>query len=273
MSNFAASYVPPQPPQQTPSQPSRNGLAVAGFVLGLLGFIGCFVPFVNFFALLLGLFGLILGGIGLANAKKAQNGKGLAISGIVLGALAIIVGLIVNFVTAKALLDDEDATASPNPSVSKPGDNETATPHPTVTIPPVTKPTDDPAETPEDNEESDYHVVIGGAQMAKDLDGKLALIVSYTFTNNSDKASRFTLSVTDDAFQNGVELSSTALSPEDYDKYQIDISASIKEIEPGETIEVNEVYILLDDSPITIKVHETFSLNRNLLATKIFSVK
>jgi hypothetical protein len=77
------SYPPTMPPQQpyVPQPPQKtNGLAIAGFVTSLL----C-----------MGLVGLILSIVGLSQIKKdpSQGGKGLAIAGIVLGALGIVAGI------------------------------------------------------------------------------------------------------------------------------------------------------------------------------------
>lgn len=90
---------PPAPPPVTPA-PSpatgSNGLATAGFVLGLLGFLGSFIPVINVVGIVLGLLGAILAGVGLAVSKRANVGKGLALAGLILGLLAIVIAIAIN---------------------------------------------------------------------------------------------------------------------------------------------------------------------------------
>lgn len=58
-----------------------NGLAIASFILSLVG---------------LGVIGLVLGIIALNQIKKTgEQGKGFAITGIVLGVLSVLAGIIV----------------------------------------------------------------------------------------------------------------------------------------------------------------------------------
>ena len=78
-------YVPPQP--VTP----KNGFGIAALVLavvGLLGVVTVFAPIV------LGAIAVVTGAVGRGRVKRgiADNG-GVAIAGIVLGGLAIVVGL------------------------------------------------------------------------------------------------------------------------------------------------------------------------------------
>jgi hypothetical protein len=86
-------YGPPppgygQPPgspygqwQPYPQQRRTNGLAIAALVCGILG--GCFG--------ITGIVAIVLGAVALGQIKQSgQEGKGLAIAGIVLGALWIV---------------------------------------------------------------------------------------------------------------------------------------------------------------------------------------
>jgi len=67
------------------------GLAVASLVLGILGIITSFILVGG----LLGLLAVILGFIALGKAKRGEaGGRGLAIGGIVAGALALLLALV-----------------------------------------------------------------------------------------------------------------------------------------------------------------------------------
>ncbi len=85
-------FTPAAPYAQAPASGS-NGLAVAALVVGILSLLGLFcfgVP-----GLLLGIIAIVLGVLGIkkANTMPGQPQKGLAIGGIVTGAIGLLVGL------------------------------------------------------------------------------------------------------------------------------------------------------------------------------------
>ena len=72
-----------------PQGPGK-GLAIAALVLGIVGILGiavAFIPFAGFAAILVPIVAIVLGVIALA---KKKPGKGLAITGTVLGAVALV---------------------------------------------------------------------------------------------------------------------------------------------------------------------------------------
>ena len=83
---------PQQPYGQQPygQQPS-NGLGIAALVAGILALLGCAIPFVGLFP---GIAALVLGILGRNRAKSgaATNG-GMALAGIIMGAINIVVGI------------------------------------------------------------------------------------------------------------------------------------------------------------------------------------
>ncbi|WP_409329591.1 DUF4190 domain-containing protein [Trujillonella humicola] len=68
------------PPAGTRQQ--GNGLAIAGFVCGLVGLL--------FFSVILGPLAIVFGGIGLNRAQRGAPHKGLSIAAIVLGVVDLI---------------------------------------------------------------------------------------------------------------------------------------------------------------------------------------
>lgn len=114
-----------------------------------------------------------------------------------------------------------------------------------------------------------FAVTIDGSSKIKDYEGKPALVVDFTFTNNDDEAASFMVSVSDKAFQNGVELDRAIAM--DTDAY--DAGPSMKEIKPGATVQVQSAYLLVDDSDVTVEVTELFSFSDAMLATTVISVK
>ena len=92
-----------------PAQQQKNGLALAAMILGIIGLLGILTIVGGF---IFGLIALILGIVGLRKADKITGPgarRGMAISGIVMGAIATILSglmLIFGFSFAKQLMDD-----------------------------------------------------------------------------------------------------------------------------------------------------------------------
>ena len=108
--DMTSSYPNAQPIQTAPvimsSQPMpakrTNGVAIAGFVLGIFAFLFCLVPVVG---MVLGIVGLILSIIGISKKKTCSSGGGLAITGLILsifGVMGLIMMLGINAYSNKA---------------------------------------------------------------------------------------------------------------------------------------------------------------------------
>ena len=111
---------------------------------------------------------------------------------------------------------------------------------------------------------SDYDVSIVSSELTSDYSGSPALMVTYSFTNNSDKAKSFSVALSDKCFQNGVQLDSAIIKEVD--------TTSFNEIKPGVTTEVVHAYVLADQSVVTVEVEELFSLSDELLLNEEISV-
>ncbi len=121
MQNYGApqnSGMPPVPPVQMMPQPApaprrtqdnrpTNGLAVAGLSLGIIGFVFSLIPFFGTIGLILGIVGLTLSIIAIVQTGPARptRGRGMAITGTILSALAVIATVIM-FIFAFILLVD-----------------------------------------------------------------------------------------------------------------------------------------------------------------------
>jgi hypothetical protein len=115
--------APPSAPVDAPK--GSNGLAVAGFILGLLGLLGSFIPVVNIGAIILAVIGMVLAGIGLARSKAARSGKGLAIAGLILGALAIVIAIAIDAAVGSAF-HKATSTSVDTSTVKTPGASTSA---------------------------------------------------------------------------------------------------------------------------------------------------
>ncbi|MCK7625100.1 DUF4352 domain-containing protein [Streptomyces sp. RS10V-4] len=135
--------VPEGAPGMPAPQAARNGLGVAALVLGIIGFLSG-IPMVLFWlAGPLGLLALIFGLVGASRVKKGQaTNKGVAITGTILGALALIlaiVGIIVSALAVKSAVDEinkqvKGAQAQPKDG-SKAGDTKPYGPGDIATYP------------------------------------------------------------------------------------------------------------------------------------------
>ncbi len=79
------------------TEEKRGTLAVLALILGIVGIVISWVPFVNFAGFLVSIAAIVLGAIEITRinqGKSSVSGKGFATTGIVLGAVAIVLGIV-----------------------------------------------------------------------------------------------------------------------------------------------------------------------------------
>src|SRR5712692_4596607 len=95
---YAQPVQPGQPyPYAAPGAPVSNGLATTGGILGIVGFVAGWIPlFGILFGIVLGILAIVFGSIRLSRSGKLPGamGRGMAITGLVLGILIVILKLI-----------------------------------------------------------------------------------------------------------------------------------------------------------------------------------
>lgn len=92
-------YQHPYAQQAAPS----SGLAVAALVLGIVSLLFAWLPVFNIFTGVAAVVGLVLGIVGILKANKGTaSGKGMAIAGVSISALAILMGTIINILVFSA---------------------------------------------------------------------------------------------------------------------------------------------------------------------------
>ena len=136
-----------------------------------------------------------------------------------------------------------------------PADSETT--GPVETVEPTEGPTESaPAETP-DGKIGKYNVTIKDYRVTEDSSGDDILIITYTFTNNSDESAAFIYTIEDKCFQNGVELGDVFTS------WGIDdcsFDNKSKEIKPGISLDVQVAYKLNDTTTdVEVELDKYFS--------------
>lgn len=108
-----------------PATAPKNGYGTAALVLGIIGLVFCWVPV---FGVILAVLALVFGWLGMHRAEAGQaTNKGHSIAGIVLGAIAALVGIVVTAATiavaghtADAVRHGDLPSMSALPSVSAP---------------------------------------------------------------------------------------------------------------------------------------------------------
>ncbi|MFJ3902184.1 DUF4190 domain-containing protein [Streptomyces sp. NPDC090025] len=122
----------PQPPYAKP----ENGLGVTALVLGIVGIVTGATPFLFWLGGILGLLALIFGIVGVSKAGKGRaTNKGMAITGTILGGLAMLAAIVwtVLIVTAvkeytEALPETADDTSGRPSAPATPGTEASTTP-------------------------------------------------------------------------------------------------------------------------------------------------
>lgn len=132
--------------------------------------------------------------------------------------------------------------------------------------PAAEQPAEEQTEQPaEEKASSKYAVTIDGSTVTTDYEGKPAIIVDYTFTNNSDDATSFAVACSQKAFQNGVQLETAVVLDDLGNGY-------LAEIKPGATTSARMAYSLADESDVTVEVTELISFDDTILAEATFPV-
>lgn len=123
--------------------------------------------------------------------------------------------------------------------------------------------------TTEKKADAKFVVKLGETKIIKDYEGKPALLVNYSFTNNSDKKQSFMVAIKDAAFQDGIGLNDAITMGNEYDS-----ELQMKEIMPGKTLNVQAAYVLDDTTtPVEIQISELISFNDELIDTFTVNLK
>ena len=218
--------------------------AVAGLVLGIIGII---------FSFILGIIGLVFGIIGLVATKRGgkRRGRGLAIAAVILTALAMVITLVMQQATGKALDDALGTSSTTSQSASSGAKKDSGDSSSSSAV----------ASGAQDTEGDlgKLHVkIVSAAKSGADYNGQPTVLVTYEWTNNTDKNQVFSVATSAKAFQNGKELDMAIYTeaPAGYDS-----NASLQEIQPGATQQVSVGYVLQDDSPVDVEVSGTLDFS------------
>ncbi len=121
----------------------------------------------------------------------------------------------------------------------------------------------------EETVQSDYEVSIDDCVVTEDYEGNSAIVVTFTWTNNSEDNQMFEVAIDATAFQNGIELDYATIS---VTNEEFDTNSAYNEIKPGTTQTVQQAFLLDDQSEVTVECTEFISLDDTLLAEATFSL-
>lgn len=89
----------------TDHQSTGNGLAIAGFVVGIASLLFAFIPCLGAYSIYPGAVGVVLSSVGLYLIIKSKNSRGLAIAGLSVSLLAVFLGGF-QYLTLKTTIDE-----------------------------------------------------------------------------------------------------------------------------------------------------------------------
>lgn len=108
----------------------------------------------------------------------------------------------------------------------------------------------------------DYTCDVVSSEICKDWEGKDAVLITYSFTNNSQDAVSFDVALDASPYQDGIGLE-TAILDDETDLVDVDIK-------PGVTKEVKKAYLLRNTtSNIEIEITEFFSFNNDKIVVTV----
>jgi hypothetical protein len=113
------------------------------------------------------------------------------------------------------------------------------------------------------NPDAEYVVTIDSCVPTVDYVGAPAVIVGFTFTNNSSESKSFASATSVDVYQDGVQQDMAIVT-------DVDTSNYLNKVKPGSTAQVTLCYAAPSMSDIEIEVHSFSFLNDDLLASATF---
>lgn len=248
-------YAPqPQTPPPTPEPAGKSGLAIAGLVLGIVAVATSFMPIINNASFFIGLVGLVLGIIGLVQTRKGtKSGTGISVAAIILNVVACI-AVLASQAFYSAAIDEAFSSAGISASSSSAASQSA-----------ISSQSSSSAQAASTSSTaSEYEVTIDDATTTTDYSGNPALLVTYTWTNNSSDATSFAVALHAQCFQDGVECPLAVVSGAD--------TNSMTQLKPGASTTVQQAYQISGTSDATVEVTKLISFDDTILAEKTFSI-
>lgn len=111
-------------------------------------------------------------------------------------------------------------------------------------------------------------VEIKDAHLTTDYEGNPAIVITYSWTNNSDDANMAMVTTVGNAYQDGIGLESAMIM----DDPNYDGSAYSTQIQPGATLDVQVAYVLRNEtSPVEFELEQFLNMT-DTKAVKEFDI-
>lgn len=178
--------------------------------------------------------------------ERPKGGAALA-AGLAAVALAVVAGIA--FLAVRGLLPGgKEPAGAPTPPPSAAVSAEPS-PSPSPTPPPSAGLPAGPS-----GDLGDYRVEIKSAVLTTDYGGSPAILITYSWTNNSQETTNALSAFVERAFQDGVQLdSATILSTNP----QYSAGTALRDVRPGASTDVQRAYLVSDSgSPVEFEVVE-----------------
>ena len=108
----------------------------------------------------------------------------------------------------------------------------------------------------------DFDVAIKGASLTQDYDGNPAIVITYSWTNNSEETTSAMAAMMEKAFQDGVQLETAMI----LDSGVYDSSAGMKDVRPGTTIDIQCAYVMTSETSIVeFELTEFFAFTNDMV--------
>ena len=165
---------------------------------------------------------------------------------VIISLVVVAVAGAIIFFTVQSLLPDGDGPGTvPSPSAQFSEE---------PSAPPTPQPSEPlPSAGPSGNL-GNYYVEIKSAVLTSDYGGSPAILITYSWTNNSQETTNALSAFIERAFQDGVQLdSATILSTNP----QYSSGTALRDVRPGATTDVQRAYLISDSgSPVEFEVFE-----------------
>lgn len=188
-----------------------------------------------------------------------------ALVAVVCTALIFVAGIVIFLTFRGGGEEGGSASAPPSLQPSPPAvSSAPASPSPTPSDNPSGAPSDAPAGAAA-GDLGDYHVEIQDAFIADDFEGNPAIIITYTWTNNSEETISALSALSEKAFQNGVQIDRAVVYSRNTPGY--DSGSASRSIRPGTQSEVQCAFTLRDRvSTVEFEVAEFLSLSDSMVS-------
>ena len=187
--------------------------------------------------------------VGTFRGKK--RGKALAIVAAVLSVLAIVITLAMQSAASKAI-DEATGVSSSQSSAKGSAKNQPK------------------GDQDMEGDLKTMHVnIVSAVRSNNDYNNQPTVLVTFEWTNNTDKNNSFAVLASPQVFQNGQALD-TAIYSENPAGY--DSNSDFAEVQPGAAGTVTIGYTLKDDSEVTVDVTDLFDLNDSAKVVHKFTV-